>query len=70
MGWPMKKTFDCVEMKSRIQADLLKRMEGMSTEEVREFKENLISSDPLLARLREQSIPVGPEPAPAKERTA
>lgn len=64
-----KKPFDCVEMKSHIQADLLKRMEGMSHEEARHFKEDLIASDPLLARLRAQSIPVGPEPAPAKKRT-
>lgn len=70
MGWPMKKTFDCVEMKSRVQADLLKRMEGMSDEEARHFREDLIASDSLLARLRAQSRPVGPEPAPAKERTA
>ena len=65
-----KKDFDCVEMKARIQADLLKRMEGMTFEETRRFTEEMIASDPILARFRAEARIVGAEPSPAKERTA
>lgn len=65
-----KKDFDCVEMKARIQADLMKRMEGMSYEEEQKFSDELISSDPILARFWARRHPAGSAPTPVKERTA
>jgi hypothetical protein len=65
-----KKDFDCVEMKSRIQADLLKRTEGMSFEEEQRFSDKQISSNPILARFWARRRPAGATPSSAKERTA
>jgi hypothetical protein len=45
------KTFDCVEMKNRIQAELLKEREGMTDEEVRaEIKRRLETSNSPIAQ--------------------
>ena len=65
-----KKSFDCLAMKARIQADLMKRMEGMSFEEEQRFSDKLISSNPILARFWARRRPAGATPTPAKGRTA
>jgi hypothetical protein len=46
----MKKTFDCVRMKHEIQQKLLERMRDMTPEEQRRFTEDIILSNPKLAR--------------------
>ncbi|MBI4569102.1 MAG: hypothetical protein HY719_11970 [Planctomycetes bacterium] len=45
-----KKTFDCVEMKHRIQEQHLKLFEGKSDVEQREMVRAAIAGDPRLAR--------------------
>lgn len=72
-GQPLKvkkKAFDCVEMKHRIQAELQQRAQGMSYEEERRFSEELIASDPILARFWARRRPAGAAPAPAEKQTA
>ena len=46
----MKKTFDCVRMKHEIQQKLLEKMRDMTPEEQRRFTEDIILSNPKLAR--------------------
>jgi hypothetical protein len=46
-----KKTFDCVKMKQDIQQEIVKETAHMSAEEKRRWTENLILSDPILARI-------------------
>ena len=45
---PKVKEFDCVEMKNRIQAELLERYKGMTPEEIREDQERRIQANPIL----------------------
>ena len=45
---PKVKEFDCVEMKNRIQAELLERYKGMSDEEIREDRDRRIQANPIL----------------------
>jgi len=46
-----QKRFDCVEMKNRIQAEMLKEYEGLSDEEVRErIQHRLETSDSVVAK--------------------
>jgi len=42
------KEFDCVEMKNRIQAELLERYKGMTPEAIREDQDRRIHADPIL----------------------
>lgn len=46
----MQKDFDCVEMKRRIQEELLKEWEGLSPEEIRRYEAEKIQANPLLAK--------------------
>jgi len=57
----MKKTFDCVRMKNEIQQKLLEKMRDMTPEEQRKFTEDIILSNPKLARFWKP-------PKPAMER--
>jgi len=43
------KTFDCVEMKHKIQLMISEETEGLSVEEKRRWTEKQILSDPLLS---------------------
>jgi hypothetical protein len=65
-----KKSFDCVEMKNAIQAQLLKEHEGLSDEEIahrrREWLET--SKDPLAVWWR--SIPSAQSTTPSNLDTA
>ena len=45
-----KKTFDCVQMKHDIQQAILAELQGMPPAEQRRKTEEIIASDPLLAR--------------------
>ena len=46
-----QKKFDCVEMKDRIQAEMLREYEGLSDEEVRErIQLKLETSDSVVAK--------------------
>jgi hypothetical protein len=45
---PKVKEFDCVEMKNRIQAELLERYKDMTPEEIREDQERRIHANPIL----------------------
>jgi hypothetical protein len=45
---PRVKDFDCVEMKNRIQAELLERYKGMTQEEIHEDQIRRIEADPIL----------------------
>jgi hypothetical protein len=47
----MKKDFDCVEMKNRIQEQIIKEMEGLSLEERRARRQAAILSDPVLEQV-------------------
>ena len=47
----MKKTFDCVEMKSRIQRELQAEYEGLSLEDRNALMEKRILKNPVLAPL-------------------
>ena len=42
------KDFDCVEMKNRIQAELLREYEGLTDEQIQERRRQRIESDPIL----------------------
>lgn len=57
------KDLDCVEMKNRIQAKLLKRYEGMTEEEIQEDQRRRIEANPILGplyrQLREKSSETG-----------
>ena len=46
----MKKTFDCVKMKHDIQQEILREMEGLSSEEKRQWTERAILSETLSLR--------------------
>ena len=48
---PKNKTFDCVEMKRRIQDAILKELADVPPAERRRKTEELIESDPILARI-------------------
>jgi hypothetical protein len=50
-GGTMKKDFDCVEMKNRIQAQLLDAFKGLTPEEERELRRKMIAEDPILSHL-------------------
>jgi hypothetical protein len=45
---PKVKEFDCVEMKNRIQAELLERYKGMTRHQIREDQERRIQANPIL----------------------
>ena len=45
---PKVKDFDCVEMKNRIQAELLERYRGMTEEEIRADQDRRIQADPII----------------------
>lgn len=45
------KNFDCVEMKNRIQAELLERYEGKTREEIRADQDARLFDDPVLGPL-------------------
>lgn len=47
----MKKAFDCVEMKRKIQEDQIKRLQGLSAEEELRLMRETILQDPLLAKI-------------------
>lgn len=44
---PKVKDFDCVEMKNRIQAELLEHYRGMTQEEIEEDQRRRIEADPI-----------------------
>ncbi len=46
-----KKSFDCVDMKNQIQADLLREYEGLNDEQIQERRRQRIDADPLLRDL-------------------
>lgn len=54
----MKKVFDCVRMKHEIQQKLLEKMRDMTPEEQRRFTEDIILSNPKLARFWKPPKPV------------
>lgn len=60
----MKKQFDCVEMKNRIQAGHLKLFKGLSFEEEMELIETRIKNDPDYSRF----LPSTETKAPQKKR--
>ena len=45
------KTFDCVKMKHDIQQAILRDLAGLSPEQQRRKTEEMIESDPVLARI-------------------
>jgi hypothetical protein len=45
---PKGKDFDCLEMKNRIQAELLEHYRGMTDEEIREDQLRRIEANPIL----------------------
>jgi len=48
-------TFDCVEMKHKIQQEIRAKTKGLSVEEKRRWTEKQILSDPLLSRIWKQA---------------
>ncbi len=53
------KDFDCVRMKCEIQERIAGELEGLSPEEQRRKTEEIITADPLLARLWSRAHPIG-----------
>lgn len=53
------KDFDCVRMKHEIQERIAGELEGLSPEEQRRKTEEIITADPMLARLWRQAHPIG-----------
>lgn len=51
----MKKKFDCVQMKHRIQIEQMKRMKGLTAAEEAEVMRKAILKNPILAQLWRQS---------------
>jgi len=48
---PKVKDFDCVEMKNRIQAELIERHKGMNEEEIEADQRKRIEANPILGPL-------------------
>jgi hypothetical protein len=51
----MKKSFDCVEMKRKIQVKNRKMLEGLSPQELTQVVRDKIMQDPLLANIWKNS---------------
>ena len=56
------KSFDCVKMKHDIQQQILQELTGLSLEQQRKRSQQLIESDPILARLWRRTRPAAPAP--------
>lgn len=67
----MKKAFDCVEMKNRLQRELRRKMAGMTPEEEREYRRNLLAtSDAPIAQWWRERNAAKTESASVKSRNA
>lgn len=55
------KDFDCVEMKDRIQQEILKDFEGLSNEEFRKAMMSEVQNDPVFGPLWERLPEVRPK---------
>ena len=62
------KTFDCVEMKHRIQDSILKELADLSPAERRRKTQELIESDPILARVWRNAPRVPEQRKPPAQR--
>ena len=64
---PKSKEFDCVEMKNRIQRELMAKYEGLSDGEIREEHKKSIESDPILGPIYKRARVIDPKPTSGSE---